>query len=136
MAENEALFRAMNESLAAWQERREAPTEKHMFFCECASRSCHERVCLTIPEYETVRESPVRFAVLPGHVSPWLERVVQEHEGYVVVEKHERFRHVVDQADAAGPSTPTAGTASVHARRSSRAPRPYTGHDTREDGCR
>jgi hypothetical protein len=100
MAANEALFRAMNDRMAEWEERQEAPLEKHIFFCECASRTCHERVCLTIPEYAAVRESPVRFAVLPEHVFAGLERVVEEHEGYVVVEKHERFRHVVEQADA------------------------------------
>jgi hypothetical protein len=98
MAENEALFREMNERMAVWEERQGAPLEKHMFFCECARRACHERVCLTIPEYVAVRESPVRFAVLPGHDVPGLERVVEERQGYVVVEKHERFRHVVEQA--------------------------------------
>ena len=100
MAENEALFRAMNERMASWEERQEAPaTEKHMFFCECASRRCHQRVYLTIAEYVAVRESPVRFAVLRDHVFPGLERIVEEHGGYVVVEKHERFRRVVEQAE-------------------------------------
>jgi hypothetical protein len=97
MAENEALFRAMNERMAAWDERRDAPSEKHMFFCECANRVCHERVCLTIPEYVAVRDNPLRFAVLPGHVRPDIEQVAEEHEGYVVVEKHDRFRYVIEQ---------------------------------------
>jgi hypothetical protein len=100
LAENEALFRAMSKRMAAWEERQEAPpSETHLFFCECASRRCQERVCLTIPGYVAVRESPVRFVVLRGHVFPGLERIVEEHEGYVVVEKHERFRHVVEQAN-------------------------------------
>jgi hypothetical protein len=109
VAENEALFRAMNERMAAWKERREAPMEKHMFFCECASRRCHERVCLTIPEYAAVRESPVRFAVLREHVFRGRERIVEEREGYVVVEKHERFRHVVEQADERWAVNPDGG---------------------------
>jgi hypothetical protein len=109
LAENEALFREMNERMAAWQERRDAPLEKHMFFCECASRVCHERVHMTIPEYVAVRESPVRFAVLPEHVFPGLERVVEEREGYVIVEKHERFRHVVEQADERWAASPDGG---------------------------
>ena len=99
IAENEALFRAMNERMAGWPERREAPaTQKHLFFCECGNRVCHDRVCLSIPEYASVRESPVRFAVLPGHVFPEVERVVARREGYVVVEKQERFRTVIEQA--------------------------------------
>jgi hypothetical protein len=99
IAENEALFRAMNESMAEWDERRDAPaTEKHLFFCECCNRICHERVCLTIPEYTAVRESPMRFVVLPGHVFPDLESVVETREAYLVVEKFERFRRIIDEA--------------------------------------
>jgi hypothetical protein len=110
LAENEALFRAMNETMAAWEERQDAPpTEKHLFFCECASRRCHERVSLSIQEYVAVRESPMRFAVLREHVFPGLERIVEEHEGYVVVEKHERFRHVVEQADYHWAASPDGG---------------------------
>jgi hypothetical protein len=100
IAENEALFRAMNERMAEWQERRDAPpTDKHLFFCECGNSVCHERVRLSIPEYVAVRESPVRFAVLPGHVFPEVESVIDEREGYVVVEKHERFRSVIARAE-------------------------------------
>jgi hypothetical protein len=98
IAENEALFRAMNERLAEWEERQAAPAEKHMFFCECGNRQCRERVCLTVAEYRSLRESPVRFAVLPGHVVPAVERVVEKREGYVVVEKEERFQRVIEQA--------------------------------------
>jgi hypothetical protein len=42
---------------------------------------------LTLGEYEELRSSPNRFAVLPGHVLETVERVVAAHEGYVVVEK-------------------------------------------------
>jgi hypothetical protein len=66
-------------------------------------------VCLSIPEYVAVRENPMRFAVLAEHVFPGLERIVEEHEGYVVVEKHERFRHVVDQANEHWAASPNGG---------------------------
>jgi hypothetical protein len=98
IAENQALFRAMNQRLGSWEERRAAPQEKHMFFCECGDRRCHERVCLTITEYEAVREHALRFAVLRGHVFPEAERVVAEPDGYVVVQKHDHLRAVIDEA--------------------------------------
>ena len=112
IAENESLFREMNERLAAWEERQAAPaTTRHMFFCECANRVCHDRVCLSIPEYEAVRESPVRFAVLPDHVRPDIERVVGEGQGYVVVEKDERVRYILEQSDPRRTATPDGGRA-------------------------
>jgi hypothetical protein len=97
-AKNQALFRAMNERMAGWDERREAPAnEPHLFFCECGEQTCHERVCLTLAEYETIRESPVRFAVLPGHLFPEAERVVDERDGYLVVAKYDDVRSIVER---------------------------------------
>lgn len=110
VAENQALFREMNARLASWEERREAPTERHLFFCECGERACHERVCLTIGEYASVREHPMRFAVLPGHVRPEIERAVEEHERYVVVEKHDRFRYVVERVASRWGANPDGAT--------------------------
>ena len=100
IAENEALFRAINERMTAWPERRAAPaTEKLGFYCECGDPTCFERICLTGPEYELVREDPGHFAVVAGHVFPEAERVVEEHEGYVVVQKNEDVRGLVERAD-------------------------------------
>jgi hypothetical protein len=55
--------------------------------CECADTDCTEPMDLTVAEYESLRAHPNRFAVLPGHVYPQVERVVEENERYVVVEK-------------------------------------------------
>ena len=38
-------------------------------------------------EYETIRSSPVRFPVAPGHDVPNVEFVVEQNERYAVVEK-------------------------------------------------
>jgi len=55
--------------------------------CECGTGGCTERLELTRTEYEQLRRYPTRFAVLPGHQIPGVERVVEEHEGFLVVEK-------------------------------------------------
>jgi hypothetical protein len=54
---------------------------------------------LSIAEYEAIRHSPIRFPVKPGHDYPEFERVVEEHEGYVVVEKFGEAAEIVSRAD-------------------------------------
>jgi hypothetical protein len=100
MARNQSMFRAVNERVTAWPERRAAPaTEKLMFYCECADPKCFDRVWLTSPEYEALRRDSTRFAVLPEHVYPEVERVVAEPDGYAVVEKNEDLRRILERID-------------------------------------
>jgi hypothetical protein len=66
IAENQAIFRVVNERVTAWPERRTVPaTEKLSFYCECADPHCFDRVYLTAPEYEAIRADSSRFAVVP-----------------------------------------------------------------------
>jgi hypothetical protein len=96
---NEALFRAGNERMHAFEEREDAPPdERHMCLCECGDTDCKGRLWLTADEYEAIRTDDMRFAVLVGHITPEAERVVSEHEGrYLVVEKHEDVRGIVER---------------------------------------
>jgi 5-bromo-4-chloroindolyl phosphate hydrolysis protein len=48
---------------------------------------CMETLQVSVAEYEAIRSSPVRFPVKPGHTYSEFERVVEEREGYVIVEK-------------------------------------------------
>jgi hypothetical protein len=107
IAENEARFRVINERLAAWSENRDAPEGARIeFFCECGDQTCIDRVMLSNPEYRALRADPTRFIVAPGHVHPEVERVVKESPFYVVVEKNERVRRIVEgMAPAGGRST-------------------------------
>ncbi len=88
LAKNEDHFRDINESLR----------EKHVhatvvrsgplpFVCECASGDCTEAVELTLEEYRDVRRSTTRFVVVPGHVVPDVEIVVETNPRFAVVEK-------------------------------------------------
>ena len=89
-ARNEALVREVNERINAI-DRAAAGGENHDtfgFHCECGRNDgCHERVWMTLQEYEHVREQDDRFALLPGHQTDELERVVERHDGYVIVDK-------------------------------------------------
>jgi hypothetical protein len=94
------MFRMVNERITAWPERQAAPaSEKLMFYCECADPKCFDRVYLTAPEYEAIRDDSTRFAVVDGHVFPEAERVVAEPDGYEVVEKNDDLRGLLERID-------------------------------------
>jgi hypothetical protein len=101
IAEIEALFRAGNDRMMGWEERRQAAVrgERLTFFCECGRRRCREHVHLTADEYEAVRVESRRFIVAPGHELPAAENVVERHDRYFVVEKHEEVWAIVERMD-------------------------------------
>lgn len=89
-ARNQSLFREVNERVVELEQCGFQETNGNgstvRAVCECANGLCHERIDLRIGAYEAIRSSPLRFLVSPGHEWPELDRVVSEHEGYVVVE--------------------------------------------------
>lgn len=86
LVNNEALFRAANERMADWEEQHGSQAAEP-YFCECADPDCREKVFLHQHEYEAVRTNSLRFFVVEGHVIPDVETVVEEHDGWVVIEK-------------------------------------------------
>lgn len=87
LGENEAIYREVNERVRDLQERFGADGDRVGFVCECSRLACSERIDLTVAEYEAVRTEPTRFALKPGHELLEVESVVEEHDGYLVVEK-------------------------------------------------
>jgi hypothetical protein len=69
-------------------------TDVLVFLYECADPSCREHVSMTQPKYEAVRANPMHFAIVSGHERPEAERVIELHEDYAVIEKHEEVRHI------------------------------------------
>ena len=86
-AQNQSLFRAVNEKLTVLNEAFASTTEIFVIACECADMECAEMLGIHVQEYLAVRAEPRHFAVLPGHVYADVETVVRETERYVVVEK-------------------------------------------------
>src|SRR5436190_16807337 len=91
LAANEARFREINE--AAQPQRQTQGTGR--FVCECADRSCVLLIEIPLGEYAAVRTNPRRFVVAPAHETPDVERIVERHDGYFVVEKPDEVAHVV-----------------------------------------
>lgn len=86
-ARNQAMFRAVNENIAAVNEAFAAITEVFAIACECADTGCIETIDIRSDEYARVRAEPRHFVVLRGHVLPDVEDVIRESDGYIVVEK-------------------------------------------------
>jgi hypothetical protein len=84
---NEVLFRDVNERLKEVGTSFSLVAETARFVCECGELGCAEPIEMTLAEYESLRADPKRFAVKPGHEITDVERVVEEREGYFIVEK-------------------------------------------------
>ena len=87
LAENQALFREINERIEANAETQGSDPYAYEFVCECSSLECFERFDLTLAEYGRVRDRPQRFIVLSGHEQPEVEEVVERRSAVVIVEK-------------------------------------------------
>jgi hypothetical protein len=98
LARNQSLFRSVNERVekVAQQYTALAPLG---FICECAITDCGSHLELTRDEYDEIRKHPTRFFVLPDHVFPEVEVVVEDREQYVIVEKIGRAGRVAAAAD-------------------------------------
>ena len=94
-ADNERLLRESNWEIALMNASAMPPAaddEELLFNCACGRPECDERVCLTVAEYAAVHRKPHRFVVVPDHVTPHIERVVETHPGYAVVEKRPDYQ--------------------------------------------
>jgi len=86
---NEAVFRDVNERIQEVASAFDMSTEPLDLICECGSANCVDRIALAPSEYEQLRADPRMFAVAPGHVTPDVEKVVEERKGYDIVQKFE-----------------------------------------------
>ena len=101
VALTEAAFRIANERTSRWEERHRDRAEE-LYLCECAARPCRQRIALTREQYEAVRSDVRRFFVVPGHVIPDLETVVESFTTYQVVEKPNALMDLLRQTDPRG----------------------------------
>jgi hypothetical protein len=83
---NEALFREVNERIDQLQVDF-GGANTFEIVCECGVAACTERFSITSDEYQALRQDVHRFAVVPGHERPDVERTVERRAAYLVVEK-------------------------------------------------
>ena len=101
VAENELLFGKVNEQIVGIREALLPEDGTIAVLCECGLPDCEERISVDVDEYARVRDAPAWFALRPDHVIPDLEDVVAEHDGWVVVEKHEPVKSSLEKDDSA-----------------------------------
>lgn len=103
VARNDSIIREANEGIL------EAAREHGMVdflpvVCECADPMCTTLIQLAYDDYQHVRARGNRFLNAPGHhvaAQGWA-RVVEHHEGYVVVEKIGRAGELAEELDPRG----------------------------------
>jgi hypothetical protein len=65
------------------------PDASAVFVCECGHLGCGDTVKMPVAEYEAVRTNFDRFLLVPGHEIEEVDKVVEDHERYLVVVKRE-----------------------------------------------
>ena len=95
-ARNEEIFRGLNERIEQGAEQHgvEAPLRFH---CECGQASCVDTIDIRPPDYERVTHERYRFVLVPGHENPEIERIVEQHADFLVVEKIGEAREQIDR---------------------------------------
>jgi hypothetical protein len=88
LAQNEDLFREINEKIDALASSQGHDLHRYQFFCECSDLNCVDRVSLTLQEYAFARADPTRFVVAKEHAVDEIEHVVEEARDHVFVEKN------------------------------------------------
>jgi hypothetical protein len=97
-AENQVLFRAINELVEDAKVGFADGEEEIEVFCECGGE-CMQLVVLTNSEYEAVRAGPKLFVVAPSHDAPAIERVVAQNGRFAVVETFGAAAKTAEETD-------------------------------------
>jgi hypothetical protein len=101
---HQALRREVNERISSVNEAfGVTKPERIDVVCECVGATCAARITMTAAEYELVRRFPTRFFVKAGHEVAEEERVVDQSDGYVVIEASGRGGLYAVSADPRSP---------------------------------
>jgi hypothetical protein len=95
LARNQAIFREVNQRLREIASR---PADLTDYLCECSEVGCAATVELDNGEYEAVRSLPNVFVIVPGHERLEVERVLEDNDRFMLVEK----TVLIDDVDLSG----------------------------------
>jgi hypothetical protein len=86
---NEAIFRQVNEQIRDLNRTFETNEGTLAVVCECGNSDCTERLELPVQDYERIRGDARHYVIAKGHEIPSVETVVEQTDGYEVVQKDE-----------------------------------------------
>ena len=87
LAQNQEDLRVANERLIDMLDHGALNSRIVPFLCECADDECLGRVELTLAQYEDAHVLPDTYVILRGHPRIEDEEVLEEHGGFMVVQK-------------------------------------------------
>jgi hypothetical protein len=99
LAENELIFREVNERVRAIAAAHGADDHVYEFYCECSNADCTFQVRASLADYEAVREDPARFLIAPAHALPEIEVIVERSDEWWVVEKVGEAAELAEELD-------------------------------------
>ena len=103
VGENEALYRLVNERIKTLSAGVATRAREFGVICECATLSCKTQIMITPEVYEQTRALSDHFIVLRGHQLDDIERVVEDHETFFVIEKTpEEAKRIAEATDPRG----------------------------------
>jgi hypothetical protein len=86
LIQNEERLRRANELVDAG--RADEPRGRmELFLCECSNDDCTATLELHWDEYLEIRKHENRFVIRPAHETAGLDILVEQHAGYLVVDK-------------------------------------------------
>jgi len=100
LARNQALFREVNERIT---EIKSPVISFRELVCECSDPTCTKSLAVAMEEYEAVRSQPRWFLVARGHEMPEVERVVEDKDRFLVVEKTVETAFMVESDPRSSP---------------------------------
>ena len=100
IAQNEAMYRAVNRHIEhVAEETGDGPSDELKLICECGQPGCEAMLTPTIADYDEIHQQRDRFAVVPGHQDPVIERIVLETPTFVVVDKFGEAERVAEREE-------------------------------------
>jgi len=94
LARNQALFREVNERLLDLNDGLQEGSM--VFVCECSHVDCTATMPLGRADYESVRAHPTFFAIVPGHEILEIEKIIDQRNGFTIVQKLTETDYVVE----------------------------------------
>jgi hypothetical protein len=97
LAQNEAMFREINERLESHIQTFTDGEAELTVLCECVDPDCTDRIRISPEAYAAVREDGRQFLVRPRHQCLDIEEVVERNDEYEVVRKRGVAGQVAEQ---------------------------------------
>jgi hypothetical protein len=106
LARNQTIFREVNERLRELSNR----NDQTEYQCECSDVACMDTIALDTAQYEAIRSKRKVFVIVPGHERLEVERVVDEDDRFMLVEKTMLADEIERLADSGNRPRPADGS--------------------------